>query len=260
MVNLCGLLIVIVPFLHIASGRLRPKHSTFLSCFLRSFLEKNWKTNLNKNPVAAPEHLKIFQVENTKVGFCMLLSIIVQAFLSKVHYMATLPYSKLWSFMASLLKQTNKLSNLFKCAHAPVHYVQNWTVTSLRQNATTILGTSLKRQLLFHCQIELYHHPLIFFLIITFFTSVVFTTSFSLIQSQNTINKIVCLFKSINTSVGRYCTVPWFQVAQEKRRTAKICTALGSLCCTSWQIHTERSRALLHKNIKVSKPFYQHGN
>lgn len=240
MVNLCGLLIAIVPFLQIASGRLRPQHSTFLSCFHRSLLEKNWKTNLNKNTVAAPEYLKIFQVENMKIGFCVLLSNIVQAFLLKVHCLVTLPYSKLWSFLTSLLKHTSKLSNIFKCAHAPVHHVWNWTITSLSQNVTTILGTLLKSKLLFHCQIEWYHHPLLVFLIIIVFTSVVFTTSFSLIQSQNTINKIACLFKSINTSVGRYCAVPWFQVAQEKGRTAEMClfnwqiacTALGSLCCT----------------------------
>lgn len=119
-------------------------------------------------------------------------------------------------------------------------YTMNSAVTSLSQNVITIRGTLLKSKLLFPCQIERCHPPLLFCLMTIFFTSVVFTTSFSLIQFQNTINKIVCLFKSINNSVGRYCEVPRFQVAQEKGRTAKIylfnwqiaCTALGSLCCT----------------------------
>lgn len=50
---------------------------------------------------------------------------------------------------------------------------------------------------------------------------------------------MVCLFKSINNSVGT-SAVPRLQVPQNKGRTAEIClfnwqiacTALGSLCCT----------------------------
>lgn len=179
-------------------------------------------------------------MENLKIGFCVLLSKIVKVFIWKVHYSATLPYFKLLNFLTSLVKHTKKWSNFLKCAHAPMHHVENWTVTSLSQNVTTILGTLLESKLLFPCQIEWCHHPLLFFLIIIFFTSVVFATSFSLIQSQSTINKIVCLVKSINKNVGRYCAVPRFQVAQEKGRTAEIClfnwqiacTALGSLCHT----------------------------
>lgn len=35
--------------------------------------------------MAAPEYLQISQVENLKIGFCVLLTKTVQAFMSKVH-------------------------------------------------------------------------------------------------------------------------------------------------------------------------------